>query len=74
MKATLVVDITPQQIADLTDQLPSKDFGLAKQLIEERARSRFSKALGRVRKAVRKSGLTKNDFDAALAEVRGKSR
>lgn len=73
MKLSLTVDLNAEKIAELTDQLPQKEFSRVKRLIEDKARDRFRGVMENARKEVRRSKLTRKDADNALAEVRGKA-
>lgn len=73
MKMNLTIDLNAEKIAELTDQLPQKEFSRVKKLIEEKARFRFRTTMIDAQKEFRRSKLTRKDAENALAEVRGKA-
>jgi hypothetical protein len=73
MKLSLTVELNAEKIAELTDQLPQKEFCRVKKLIEGRARERFRRALENARKEFPKTKLTRKDAEKALADIRGKA-
>lgn len=73
MKMNLTIDLNAEKIAELTDQLPQKEFSRVKKLIEKKARLRFRTTMIDAQKEFRRSKLTRKDAENALAEVRGKT-
>jgi N-methylhydantoinase A/oxoprolinase/acetone carboxylase beta subunit len=73
MKMNLTVDLNAEKIAELTDQLPQKEFSRVKKLIEEKARLRFRSTMISARKEFQHSKMTPKDAEHALAEARGKA-
>jgi hypothetical protein len=74
MKVNLSVDVTPESIAEMTDQLPADEFGRMKDLIEAKSLVRFKGAIQRARSEFRGRGLRRTEFETALVAVRGKKR
>jgi len=71
MKVNLTIDMNPEKIADLTDQLPQKEFSRVLKLIDTKSRVRFKHAMLSARKEFKRSGLTRKDVELTLAEIRG---
>lgn len=73
MKMNLAIDLSAENIVELTDQLTSKEFSRVKKLIEEKVRLRFRNAMVDARNEFRRSKLTRKDAETAMAEARGKT-
>ena len=73
MKLSLTVDLNAEKIAELTDQLPQKEFSRVKKLIEDRARSRFRTVMVQAKQEFKRAKLTRSDAQNALAGIRGKA-
>lgn len=74
MKLNVKLDINPDAIVEMANQLPSRDFFRVRALIETKARIRFKNSMLKARRDFQKSGLKRKDLEDALAEVRGKKR
>ena len=74
MKLTVKLDINPGTIAEMADQLPTRDFVRVRKLIETKARMRFKNSMVKARGEFQKSGLKRKDLENVLAEVRGKKK
>ena len=74
MEMNLKVNLTPEKIAELTDQLPQKDFSRVRKLIEGRALFRFKQAAHSARQEFQRSGLVRSDVEKILADVRAKKK
>lgn len=74
MKLNVKLDINPGTIAEMADQLPTRDFFRVRALIETKARMRFKNSMQKARQDFQKSGFKRKDLEDALAEVRGKKR
>ena len=74
MKLNVKLDIDPGTIAEMADQLPTRDFFRVRALIESKARLRFKNSMLKARGEFQKNGLKRIDLETALAEIRGKKR
>jgi hypothetical protein len=74
MKLNVKLDINPGIIAEMADQLPTRDFFKVRKMIETKARARFKNSMLKARSEFQKSGLKCKDLETILAEVRGKKK
>ena len=68
------LDANPELILQLVDQLDGKEFSTVATAIQQRARHRACDTFRQMRRAARRGGLRKKDFEKALAEVRTEQR